>query len=192
MCAALIEYAALIESIDQGRLVNLVGALHKRSKLEGHPAQGNRNWHADTHTKAGIESCLRRHNVPKSTLEEIMQEQQRAGPPNLDVGAWVECYARAPMGAEFGAYIGVGVVSRQCLERGQTLKIGLLDKSTDRVWQRWHIDNIAFKQQIELVEVCCKPIGPEDISAALCKRLTTLERRFEAETEILRLEDLQG
>ena len=191
MCAALIEYAALIEAIDQGRLVNLVGALHKRNKLEGHPAH-NRNWHADTHTKAGIESCLRRHNVPKSTLEEIMQQQQRQGPPNLDVGAWVECYARAPMGAEFGAYIGVGVVSRQCLERGQTLKIGLLDKSTDRVWQRWHIDNIAFKQQIELVEVCCKPIGPEDISAALCKRLTTLGQRFEKEKTHLRLEDLQG
>ena len=180
-------YAALIEGIDHRRLAHLVGELHKRSKMEGHPAQGNRNWHADTHTKAGIESCLRRWNVPLSTLKEINQEQQRAGPSNLDVGAWVECYARAPLGAEFGAYIGVGIVSRQCLERGNTLKIGLLDKSTDRVWARWHIDNIAFKQQIELAEVCCKSISPADISAAQCARLTTLTQRFDKEKTIVRV-----
>ena len=176
----------MIEGIDHRRLANLVGELHKRSKMAGHPAQGNRNWHADTHTKAGIEACLRRWNVPLSTLKEIAQEQQRAGPPNLGVGDWVECYGRAPLGTKFGAYIGVGIVSRQCLERGCTLKIGLLDKSTDRVWARWHIDNIAFKQQIELAEVCCKSIGPADIPAALCTRLTTLTRRFEKENTSLR------
>lgn len=178
-------YAALIEGIDHRRLVHLVGELHKRSKLEGHPAQGNRNWHADTHTKAGIEACLRRFDVPLSTLKEINQEQQRAGPPNAKVGDWVECYARAPLGAEFGAYIGVGIVSGWRL--GYTLKVGLLDKSTDRVWARWHIDNIAFKQQIELAEVCCKSIGPADISAALCTRLTTLTQRFEKEKAFIRV-----
>jgi len=201
-------YAALIEEVDHRRLVHLVGELHQRSKMagtQGQQPQGRLDWHADTHTKAGIHACLRRWDVAPSTLKEILQEQQRtvrkefypilryygikpnAGPSTLAVGAWVECYARAPMGAEFGAYIGVGIVSRQCLERGNTLKIGLLDKSTDRGWQRWHIDNIAFKQQIELAEVCCKSIGPADIPAALCTRLTTLTQRFEAEKTLLRI-----
>jgi len=186
--AALIErstYAALIEEIDHRRLVHLVGELHQRSKM-GIGMHGRLDWHADTHTKAGSHDCLRRWDVAPSTLKEILQEQLRAGPSNLAVGAWVECYARAPLGAELGAYIGVGIVSRQCLERGHTLKIGLLDKSTDRGWARWHIDNIAFKQQIELAEVCCKSIGPADIPAALCTRLTTLTRRFEKENTFLR------
>ena len=64
-------FAALIEDIDHHRLVNLVGELHKRNKLEGHPAH-YRNWHADTRSKAGIESCLRRFDVAPSTLKEIM------------------------------------------------------------------------------------------------------------------------
>ena len=183
-------YAALIEEVDHRRLVHLVGELHQRSKMadtQGQQPQGRLDWHADTHTKAGIHACLLRWDVPLSTLKEILQEQRRAGPSNLAVGAWVECYARAPMGAEFGAYIGVGIVSRQCLERGNTLKIGLLDKSTDRGWQRWHIDNIAFKQQIELAEVCCQSIGPADISAALCTRLTTLTQSFEKEKAFIRV-----
>jgi len=191
MCST---YATLIEEIDHRRLVHLVGELHKRSKMAGvQGVQGRLDWHADTHTKAGIHACLRRWDVAPSILEEILEEilheQQRAleSPSTLAVGAWVECYARAPLGAEFGAYIGTGIVSRQCLERDHTLQIGLLDKSTDRGWQRWHIDNIAFKQQIELAEVCCKSIGPADVPAALCTRLTTLTKRFEAEKTLLRI-----
>ena len=187
---------ALIDGIHLHKLADLVGELHKRSKLaQGHAMQGNIDWRAPpAASKAGIDACLRRFDVPLRTLKEIQQEQQRTleAPATLAVGAWVECYARAPLGAEFGAYIGVGIVSSLVPRRASTLKIGLLDKSTDRGWQRFHIDNIAFKQQIELAEVCCKAIGPEDVSAAMCSRLTGLKKRFDAEKTLLRIEFPDG
>ena len=184
---------ALVEEISMRRHVDWVYEFYKRTRLDhAHPMAGKIDLHADTRTKASIYHFLRRFDVPVEGLEEILQEQRRAlqAPIDLAVGSWVECYARAPLDQDFGAYIGVGIVSSP--PHGQAaggvgVRVGLLDKSIDPVWQRWQIDNVAFKQQIEVDKVCCKPLDPVDVAADMSRRLKTLTKRFNAEENFNRV-----
>ena len=182
----------LIKEISLCRLNDLVDELFKRVTLD--PCQPMVNISAcERLYKRTTADFMCKIDVPPFFLEETLQEQQRSitTKPYLTLGAWVECYGRAPLNESFGTYIGMGVVTRASqfrsgLGTGQpplskiwgTVRVGLLHKSA-RVYADDGNPSIAFKQQILLGEVCCKVVDPEDVSSDMHEQLSDLAKQFE-------------
>jgi len=179
---------ALIEEISMGRLNDLLAELYKRATMDPYNSiWGNYSW-KDRESKATIDRFMCRADVPPFFLEETLQEQHREIVPSehdIVLGDWVKCYGRAPLGKSFGTYIGVGVVVRTRVRRSpvqtttpqKVVQVGLLHKSP-RIWSRG-ARTIAFRQQLQLGEACCKVVDLGDADDDIRCQLTALAKQFE-------------